>query len=374
MSQPYKNEEDRNICEDYLHGTLINELKEKYHHGHSFIKKILKNYDIPLRGQITEEQRQDICNKYKKGYSIKELSKQYHKSSETIETILKSNNIHYDQCAFSKQLRRMSDSERQDIIKEYQSGKSLAFLNRKYKLHRESLKKLLRENGIVPRNYTEAIQNSNRKYSVDYNFFSSNTPEMWYMVGFVAADGNIAKYSNSLDITLAQKDAYLLEDMKKYLNFTGSVKYFETSHGDEKCRLTITHKQIVADLEQYNIVRNKTFLFSVPEIPVQYQRDFLLGYFDGDGSINLQGTSFEICSVQKDVLEIFSGWLSQLGVQNHMRLQKRDKETYAPLYTLGAYHTKEIPLIYHYLYDNLGRSDLFLKRKKERFENNSYLK
>lgn len=352
----------------------MNDLKNKYHHGNEYIHKILNKYDIPLRGKITLFLENDIVKDYKKGMSIRELRTKYHRSGETISKILLKNGIEYNHTAFSKRIRKMQNEEIERLLEEYRNGASLAYLNKKYNINKEALKKLLRNNNIVPRGFDEAIQLSNRKYSADYNFFSSNSSEAWYMIGFIAADGNIAKYSNSLDITLAQKDGYLLEDMKKYLNFSGNVKYFETSHGDERARLTVTNKQIVNDLEKCNVTRAKTFTFSIPEnLPEERRRDFLLGYLDGDGSVAERGNQVIIVSVQKHILETFLSWLEPLGIHGNIGIDKR-KDRKNILYYLNFSHVHEIPILYHYLYDNLGREDLFLKRKKERFEKNPYLK
>lgn len=327
-----------------------------------------------MKRPYQSEEDKNICENYLNGQSIRELKTKYHKSDATITKILLRNGIEYTHCAFSKRLRKMTPEQISSLLIEYQAGTSLAKLNEKYSLNKEAIKKLLKKNGIVPRSVNEAIQISNRKYSADYDYFSKQSAEMWYMIGFIAADGNIAKYSNSLDITLASRDGYLLEDMKRHLNFTGSIKYFETLHGDDKARLTVTNKKMVDDLAKYNVTRAKTFTFSIPDnLPKKYQRDFLLGYLDGDGSVSTDGKQVIIVSVQKEVLETFLKWLEPLGIHGNIGANKRENRKYT-LYYLNCSRSAEIPMLYHYLYDNLNRDDLFLKRKKERFERNPYLK
>ncbi|MFW5519280.1 MAG: LAGLIDADG family homing endonuclease, partial [Segatella copri] len=133
-------------------------------------------------------------------------------------------------------------------------------------------------------------------------------------------------------------------------------------------------KKIVDDLEKYNITRAKTFIFSVPEnIPKERRSDFLLGYLDGDGWVGQDGKNAGICSVQKNVLETFLSWTEEIGVHGYIVPDKRE-ERKTTLYYLHWSKVKEIPILYHYLYDNLNRDDLFLARKKVRFERNSYLK
>ena len=95
MQKPYETEEDKNICEDYLNGAFINDLKVKYHHSNEYLHSIFEKYGIQMRGKITPEIESNIVEDYKNGLSIKDIRKKYHKAGETITKIILDNNIDY---------------------------------------------------------------------------------------------------------------------------------------------------------------------------------------------------------------------------------------------------------------------------------------
>ena len=223
---------------------------------------------------------------------------------------------------------------------------------------------MLKDYGIKPRSLEEQLQHTNRKYFVNEEYFYNDSSDVWYLAGFIAADGNIAKYSNSLDIQLAQKDVILLQIIKEKLNYSGEVKIFTTQHGDDKCRLTITNKKLIQSLERFNIVRNKTFIYQMPQIPEKYLGDFLRGYFDGDGWINENGTQISIVSASKD----FAEGLKQIYSKYNLEYKEYiDNRKIHPLYDIRILKKDEIKKFYYLIYYD-DENKIFLNRKKERFQ------
>ena len=53
------------------------------------------------------------------------------------------------------------------------------------------------------------------------------------------------------------------------------------------CKVQITSGEMIEDLSKYNIVPNKTHTYTWPQLlPHELAMPFLLGYFDGDGSLS----------------------------------------------------------------------------------------
>ena len=119
-----------------------------------------------------------------------------------------------------------------------------------------------------------------RKYTLNENYFETlNTPEKNYILGFIYADGSVFK--NYLSITLNIKDISLLEFIKIEINYNGPI-YIKNDY----CKLTISSKKIVSDLIKLGIIVNKTYESkTLPLFNDIYLNSFLLGFFDGDGSI-----------------------------------------------------------------------------------------
>lgn len=161
-----------------------------------------------------------------------------------------------------------------------------------------------------------------RKYKGVYycnsNFFKHDSPESFYLAGFIAADGSVQyrKYSKTLKITLSKKDIDHLEKIKKILESNHPIKEYKVKenklvHSEhESVELQITNKDIVEDLKKFNIFPNKTKTYEMPEwlLSHQFLNHFMRGYFDGDGTITYCGLgkgrkilqlSFSILGTQK---------------------------------------------------------------------------
>ena len=154
------------------------------------------------------------------------------------------------------------------------------------------------------------VQNYNRRY-----FEVIDTPEKAYWLGFIFADGWIHKgYGNNgstnyeLGIELSVTDR---EHLVKFANAIGmdsnKIKErvrkgnwikpsqdedlagnFSGSH--ETSVLRVHSKDMYYDLIENNVIDNKTNFDTFPNVKDSLYRDFLRGYFDGDGSIYLEGS------------------------------------------------------------------------------------
>lgn len=62
-----------------------------------------------------------------------------------------------------------------------------------------------------------------KKYNVNENFFSLDTPESFYWAGFIAADGCILKNLKVLEIGLGIKDKKHLKKFKSAIKYTGNI-------------------------------------------------------------------------------------------------------------------------------------------------------
>ena len=122
------------------------------------------------------------------------------------------------------------------------------------------------------------------------NYFNIiDNPNKAYIAGFIAADGALVKSTQSnsiaLTITIHKKDKEVLEFIKKELGCDNPIKELKR---DNLIRFTISSKQLSTDLINLGIVPNKSLILKdiYNNIPKEFQKSFLLGYFDGDGCIH----------------------------------------------------------------------------------------
>lgn len=154
---------------------------------------------------------------------------------------------------------------------------------------------------------------SHSKYIVNHNIFQEDTEESFYLAGFIAADGcvrisktnKLRDYLNyRLQISLSKKDKKHLEMVKSLLGSTHPIHdYLIKNSKKNKCwndvwesKLLITSKQIVQDLEKFNIFPRKSLTYEFPEWMKfhPFKRHFIRGYIDGDGSFYRMKNSNDI--------------------------------------------------------------------------------
>ena len=135
-------------------------------------------------------------------------------------------------------------------------------------------------------------QTINTQYFKEINSYNKA-----YLLGFIAADGAIVQNKNTntktLTITIHAKDIAVLELLKSELNSSLNIKDITSkSKSLQSYKLDVNHKrfntskkEIIQDLESYSLTSNKSLTMTnlIVNIPTQYKKAFILGYFDGDG-------------------------------------------------------------------------------------------
>ena len=209
-----------------------------------------------------------------------------------------------------------------------------------------------------------------RIYKVDEDFFKViNTEEKAYILGFICADGHIGK--DRLVITVSIKDKDILYKIRNAMHSNHPIKeVYRTNpytRTDNKilrlASLMIGGVELVKPLFKMGLTTNKTYTLNeniLRYIPKYLIRDFLRGYFDGDGNVFFgkkyaSGYKYNIniCGNKDFLLNSF-----QLYFPSNNKL-------YKDLYSKQCYVWKisqkeKVKNFMYYLYYN---SSIFLQRK-----------
>lgn len=187
-------------------------------------------------------------------------------------------------------MRKIEFSQEQieDILNKYQNNWSQQKIADFYEVSRTVIKRILeiQNNGIVIRNRT-----SKYKYQQDI-FENIDTAEKAYWLGFLAADGcNYQREHNaSVILNVHEKDIKHLEKFKEFCHTDAEIKsyigYEGFSNQTPMCKITLNSKKISNDLIDKGILPNKSLILQPPHILEEFYKPFILGYFDGDGSIS----------------------------------------------------------------------------------------
>lgn len=184
-----------------------------------------------------------------------------------------------------------------------------------------------------------------KKYSWNKDSFIIDSPEKYYWLGFIAADGYVQK--SGLRIDLKEIDASHLIKFKNFTEYNGEIKYHTNNLKCKACYLDLHDVNLKNIFSEYNIVQNKSLSFVIPEekIPQEFLIDFCRGLIDGDGCIrinNHQQISLSFCSGNKICVEQIN---RILGINNKVSFSSH-------CYRVQVTGNKKAKQILDYLYKN----------------------
>lgn len=185
--------------------------------------------------------------------------------------------------------RKYSDELKDEIIKEYLSGKSSLQLEKEYGINRSYITQFLNKKGVKLR----SNKINSLRYSCNDSYFEKiDTPEKAYWLGFIYADGYIGTSRNNnvyFGMSLASKDIEVLYKLKEDLDSNHPIPTYKTSGGYNSetvySRIIVTSEKIANDLISHGVYKHKTNILNAPDIDKKLTAHFIRGYMDGDGCI-----------------------------------------------------------------------------------------
>lgn len=208
------------------------------------------------------------------------------------------------------------------------------------------------------------------------NYFENiDTHEKAYILGYIAADGNIQQdkrnYLFKISLVCNTKDKCILEFIKNQLNcetkIRDSIVYDKrTEKYYNRTSLSLGNQKLCKDLINLGIYPNKTFTLGnlLSNIPKEYRKSCILGYFDGDGHVGAYADTrvnnplyrtyrISICSTEPFLK----------GIVKELELIKPAINPHKNYYTLDIYNKEDFYKLYM-CYENLN---FYLKRKHDIF-------
>lgn len=196
---------------------------------------------------------------------------------------------------------------------------------------------------------------SARKYKVDENYFNKiDTKEKAYWLGFLMADGTVREYKKNryqLTFELKSTDSYIIEEFNQNIKSN-----YNLIKNKSRCRLIITNSKFVLNIIKHGVIPHKSGQEIFPDIKQEFNKDFIRGFFDGDGSIQFKNngtrirSKFHLVSCSKTILKKIKEVFEQEAKVKFTEKSLHLKTNTNHIYELETSSLTEIAKIYDYLY------------------------
>ena len=269
--------------------------------------------------------------------------------------------------------RRLTHKEKTELFAKYETGKYTAVdLAKEYPVSSTAISALLKRHGYKAKSQSDL----QRKYEINETYFDViDTEEKAYFLGFLYADGYNNTDRNSVNLSLTESDKDILVRLNNLLQPEKPLQYVNTSSckktkGFEKSknqyRLVVANKHISQKLTELGCGKAKTHNLIFPnenQVPINLQRHFIRGYFDGDGCVSnrvfsLVGTYGFLNTIQ----DIF---INELELSKN-KFDKRHKNRENNITSLRYCGSGNLKKIMKWMYEN---ASIYLERKLIKFKN-----
>lgn len=260
-----------------------------------------------------------------------------------------------------KYYTRVKQAEKDKIIKLYNNGWGVKRIARRLKRSHKTISRAIKRAGLKVKSSVEV----SRKHFLNENYFQIiDSFEKAYWLGWLWSDGNIK--NGTITINLSRKDRYILKRFNTALESTYKIKNYVSILEDKKYKLSqlrIYSCKLINQLKNIGFVENKGKSANIPKIPLEFMPGFILGEFEGDGSVSI---CKNCCSGRINIFDTYDicmfikNYIDQTFGRDIGSIRKCNSNVYDYTVSVG----KDLLDIYELLYN---KAKMFLNRKRNKF-------
>lgn len=257
-------------------------------------------------------------------------------------------------------MAKFSKEKEEIIINLYKQGKTQKEIGVLFNTFNTSIRRVLLRNNIIPRG------NNKVQRLCKHNPFKKNDEYSEYFLGLLLTDGcisnNITKTSKSINLSLTEKDGYIVETFKNWISPKSKVsKIHQNINNSYMYSFSFTNKEVEEWLIRKGNFKNKSFECKI-YTPITWH--ILRGIFDGDGGFhpNCKHLDFFICGKSINFLKQVKMFLEKHGFHPHLKERCNGQKN--NLFYLEIYKIEEVLKLGEFMYNN---AHIFIKRKYEKW-------
>lgn len=239
-----------------------------------------------------------IVERYVAGESIHDLANAFDVSIARIYQILKVANI-----LRRPQARAITTDDEAAVILAYKNGLTFSQLIDRFKRGSATIARIIHGAGFDVAKQTSLNKSRGfRRYTLNESYFDVvDSERKAWLLGFIAADGNISGRAGSycLTIHLKQADIAILDTIKSELGYSGPIyRHATTINGRGTyplVALQIASVRLTDSLKRLGITPKKSLTLTPWDGPADLMPHYWRGIIDGDGHIGHSCGAWQLC-------------------------------------------------------------------------------
>jgi hypothetical protein len=307
-------------------------------------------------GKLEDDQLQEIIKAYQDGMTPTAIAEKFDIHKGSVRRIMRKNGI-------GPKVKRIDEQTAKFIVSEYTSGRASTSIAEELKIDGSTVCRILKRNGIEIR----PAEVNKRTYNIEQDYFETiDTEDKAYFLGFLYADGCLYDDSNCIKIEIHPKDRDILERFSQAIYGFVKIELSIDKDKKESIRTCVYSKKMKSDLVALGCAPNKSFTITFPSdlfVPDNLIWHFTRGYFDGDGCISIPNPKRPIVDFSSSALFIqgLIPFLEKHGIKCGKCNLNKENNLSGNVQLNGF---DNINNIYHLMYDN---ATIYLKRKFDIF-------
>jgi len=201
-------------------------------------------------------------------------------------------------------------------------------------------------------------ENHFRKYDINQYYFDKiDCEEKAYFLGFLCADGCNHMNNTKVSMFLKESDKEVLVKLNNLLQPDKPLTFCRKTSGTDQYGLQISNKRISDRLNELGCIPRKTFNLDLPtteQVPEELFKDYLRGFFDGDGWLGEKDISITSSTLFCEKLSDFL--LEKFNIKTRIRYKNKVAEL--------CFSRYDICLFLNWIYKD---SNIYLNRKYQKY-------
>lgn len=309
--------------------------------------------------EFTQSQLEQMVQMHDNGMLNREIASHFGVSLSTINRRLAEEGV-------ESRHPRLSEDRISQAISLYNEHRQLHKVAKLMHISEGTIRQILIDNNIA----IATLSETRRQRTLNEHYFDViDSHRKAYYLGLLFADGNVSKNRYDIQISLQEKDKDIIYQFREDIGSNHKVSYIKYNQKNPNWQnqymLSISNPNMHDALISHGMLPNKSLILEFPnDLDPEFYSSFLLGYLDGDGTIQKKEQRVSLISTEsfcKTVSKIIN---KQLGIHCTIIYCHKNKNVSTRILQIAG--RNQVKKFLDWIY---SKCDIYLERKYKIYQN-----